>query len=208
MTEFRLGMRNLPYQVMVLKDIAREVLSARNYSELLKYRLKIRQLKNPDCRAEDDCSGGCDWWSKQLIMRPSNPENLLAERVIYVWIHEMSHFVWHKDKRKNGKRSRIHAKAFKNIEKRLWDKYKKEIKPRLPEMIEESRRKEADFRKIKRERKVTSEQKKSEKNTVEYKLGKVLDLKRKWKTKEKRANTALKKLNRKEKLYNTLLKKR
>ncbi len=210
MTEFKLSRRNLPYKVQVLKEIARGVLSARNYSVLLKHRLEIKRMKNyhytnPD--KVDHASGCYNKYQRKLVIRSLNGD-CISDNSIYVWIHEIGHMVWFKDRRITKKRTKVHAKAFKNLEKRLWAKYKEEVKPRLAEIKDRCKGREANFRKVGTIRKLTSTQEKERKQTIEYKLEKVCELKKKWKTKEKRVNTALKKLTRKEKLYNTLLAKR
>lgn len=207
MVEYQLRKRNLPYQVLVLKGIGREVLSSKNYSELLKYRLSVRQLKNAEFRAGDNCSGSCNWWNKILILRPSDTGNLLTDRVIFVWLHEMSHFVWHRDRRKANSRTKIHAKAFRGIMKRLESNYEQDVKPRLPEMIAGCQQREAVRREEFKQADTTRADIKAKKNSIEYKLNHTQLLVKRWETKRKRAETALKKLGRKQKLYNTLLKK-
>lgn len=208
MVEYQLRKRNLPYQVLVLKGIGREVLSSKNYSELLKYRLSVRQLKNAEFRARSDCSGSCDWWNKKLILRPSDTGNLLADRVIFVWLHEISHFVWYMDKRKTNSRGKIHAKAFKGIMKRLESNYEQNVKSRLPEMIAECQQKETVCKEAFKQVCIARADVKVKRGSIEYKLKHTQLLIKRWETKRKRAETALKKLGRKQKLYSTLLKKR
>jgi len=210
MTEFKLSKRNLPYDILVWKEIARRLLSSRNYSYLLKHRVILKKVKDHKWYSKnghDRVTGCYRKYAREITMRTSNG-NLLTDNAIYVWVHEFAHMVWHRDRRVRRKRSRVHAKAFKNLENRLWTKYKKEVKPELPKIIQECQEKEVNFREVKRQKKLASEKDKERKQTIEYKLEKVLELKKKWLTKQKRVNTALKKLNRKEKLYNTLLKKR
>ena len=195
---------------MAWKEIARRLLSSKNYSYLLKHTLEIKRIKNHEWftkKGIGNASGCYNRYQRRIVVRTANG-NLLAERPIYVWVHEFAHMVWYRDRRVNRKRTKVHAKAFKNLENRLWTKYKEEVKPELSKIIEHCQEKKVNFQEVKRQRKLVIEKKEIEKNTIEYKLEKVLELKKKWKTKEKRVNTALKKLNRKEKLYNTLLAKR
>lgn len=209
MTEYQLRKRNLPYKILALKEIARRLLSSKNYSFLLKHTLEIKRIKNHEWYDEKNynpSSGTYNRFYKHFIIRTVN-DNLLERNPIYVWVHEFSHMIWHRDNRIRKGRSRVHSKSFKNLEKRLWEKYREEVRSDLPKIIERCKQKEEHYREIKRAKEIKKEQSKIQKNSVGYKLKKVRDLKKKWETKRKRAETALKKLNRKEKLYITLIKK-
>lgn len=208
MTEFRVSRRNLPYQIMVLKEIARRSLSSKNYSKFRKYSLETKLIKNHSYYNPGSWVTGTHYSYPRKITLRTTDGNLLSKIAISVFIHEICHMVWKYDRRIVRERSKSHAKAFKNLEKRLKDKYKSEIEPNLTQIIEECKSKTVKRYEKLNQRAKEQQKKVAQKSTTEYKLDKVNKLIKSWETKKKRAETHLKKLNRKKRLYNTLIAKK
>ena len=118
MTKYLMRKRNLPFQIMVFKEITKGLISPKNYSHFLKHSLIIKRIKyhkKINKQVFNPCNGVYAKLSKYIKLRTID-DDLLVDEIISVFIHELAHMVWHRDNRITHSRSKSHAKAFKNLD--------------------------------------------------------------------------------------------
>jgi hypothetical protein len=153
----------------------------------LKARYKIRQ----DLTLTNAVRGNCGRWEIKVEHEPS----------VGILAHEVAHAIQYKKRHKGQK---WHCKKHRTLMKGVL----KVIRNNFDEwcsMANKKAQKKRDFRERDTARKKAL---KEQKNTIPYKLMNTRNLIKSWKTKQKRAENALKKLERRKKLYESLLAKR
>lgn len=211
---YQLKKKNLPADVLVLKEIARRVLSARQYGYFLKHWLVVRKFKS-----EWDYRGlyyYSDWkhiglGAKSIHLDGRFP--LLDKQQIGTWTHELAHMVFahtknHRNRSKNGGRRRHHTKVYRNIEKRLDSNFETKVKQNLPEIVSLCHGKQSQRTSRLTERTEAIARTRSETKLSSHKLAKTQEAIKRWEGKLKRCETHLKKLRRREKLYTRLIQKK
>jgi len=194
--EYSLRRRKLPAEVLMLKEVAKQVLSARCYGEMLKYRIELKHCKDYQ-DGFGNASGCFNMWEKRITVR-TNGESMTHKNNMHVWVHELAHLVWHMNGNVNRKRTKVHAKAFKNILQRMSGKLETLDIEGIMEGCERKADEQENLMQAKQEQAKLLDDKKQ---GAEYKLEKTRKQIRRWETKEKRAVNRLKKLRRREKLY-------
>lgn len=207
---YKLRKKNLPAEVLVLKEIARQILSAGQYKRFRKHNLIISDKKRYRAGLyhrswrENSITIGTRKRTNEKINEKWTTTiehiSITDEKSIEVFIHELGHMVWYNKKSVNHKSSRAHAKTFHNIEKRLMKNYEK-IKPELPAIIKQCKKTRDSFVASFQKRTEQKQEAKERKNSIEHKLEQTRKRIKSWETKKKRAETYLKKLRRREKIY-------
>lgn len=159
---------------------------ARYIFKRLKARYRIRQ----QLEFTDRVRGNCSSWRIRLEHKPE----------IGVIAHEIAHAIQFK-KRKYGEK--WHTKKHKKIMDRVYKTIETNLETWVAMADKKKERRETAI-KNKQEKQQEAKEKRQE---TPYKLQKTLALIKKWETKKKRSENALKKLNRRRKLYETLLKR-
>jgi len=214
MQMYQLKKKSLPADVLVLKEIARRVLSARQYGYLLKHWLIVRKFKS-----EWDYRGlyyYSDWkhigfGAKSIHLDGRFP--LLDRQQIGTWLHELGHMVFahtknHRKRSKNGGRHMHHNKVYRNIEKRLDSNFETKVKQKLPEIVSLYHDKQSNRLNRLTERKEAIARTRDETKLPSHKLAQTQIAIARWEGKLRRCETHLKKLKRREKLYTRLVKKK
>jgi len=195
--------KNLPLKVLVLKEISRRILSAKQYQWFRKHIIVF----DPKIARAYYHPSSWKYGSRAVVFGrychvTDNTGNFYKSG-IETHIHEISHMCQHHNKSiKLG--SIHHNKTFHRLAGRLLKNYREEVEPQLQQIIEECKQREAKFLSTKTNHEVKATRHKLEKNTPAFKLIQTQKAIKRWNTKLKRAQTQLKKLSRREKLYTRL----
>lgn len=216
---YELKRQNLPAEVLVYKEIGKRILSSKQYKRLRTLKLAVNPRKTAGYgtyhgstwrfggRAIHLGTGVTDWENTSNGYRKFRiHKSILEEDIISAYIHELAHMVQY-NRRDIKIRGRVHNRTFWRLHERLGKNYRAKVEPELAKITEECQQVANGFR----ETRETAEQKRrtavAHGNSTEGKLEKTLSGIKRWTTKQRRAETALKKLNRRKKLYETLLEK-
>lgn len=212
MESYNMRMRKLPHEILVYKEVARRILSSKQYKRFLSTTLVFDRRKEFGTgmyhthgfknygRTIRLGIGESDYTDDYKYIRKS--VSRLNQYVMSAFIHEVAHMAQFNNKniktKKNG-RNRFHNKTFYNLLKKLEDNFNSKVKPQLPEIIASTQHKE-------NEKKPTIK-KPLDKTSPSYKLERTKVSIKRWETKLKRATNVLKKLHRREKIYERMLAK-
>lgn len=197
--EYILKKKNLPADVLVLKEIARRILSAQKYKLLRKHTLIVRKFRGWSYRGL--------YFRYRYIIELDGRHGLLEPGSIDTWIHEVAHMVLDSHKRKkrsigvSGRRTRVHSKVFHRLLDRLKQRYETKVKPNMPEIVSLCQGKQSQRTNRLVERTEAIARTRSETKLPSHKLAKTQEAIAHWQSKLKRCETHLKKLRRREKLY-------
>lgn len=209
METYPMRKQNLPWDILVLKEIARKILSGRQFKRFRKHSIVMSRKKNIG-------RGYYGSWNNEIVIGTGiwddypwkrRYANGTHKRVIWVFVHELGHMVQFNDRRINKHKSH-HNRTFSRLLERLEKNYNEKAMPHLGEIIRQCKKTESGFTSTSQNRTETTRLEKTNKKTIPYKLEKTRKLIKSWETKAKRAETYLKKLRRREKIYLNLLAKR
>jgi len=208
METYPMKKQNLPWDILVLKEIARKILSGRQFKQFRKHSIMMSKKKNLG-------RGYYSRWQNALVIGTGiwldypwkrRYAKATHREVVRVFIHELGHMVQFNDRRIDKHKS-YHNRTFSRLLERITKNYKEKAMPQLGEIIRQCKETESRFTATANNRTEITRSEKARKQTIEFKLEKTRKLIRSWETKAKRAETYMKKLRRREKIYINLLAK-
>jgi len=221
---YEMNRKNLPAEILVLKEITRQIVSAKQYKRFRRHILIISGKKHAGYGLYHPSGWKYgkpaiilgighfgDWhWNENLgkTVCHKEPDSQITDlRIISTHIHELGHMVQHNNKNISLAK-RHHNKTFHNLLGRLQKNFDNKVKPKLPEIISTFKSAES-LKQNHLEERITEKKKLSmHKNSPEGKLKTTQLAIKRWEAKLKRCQTRLKKLRRREKIYqNTIQKK-
>lgn len=201
--------QNLPWDILVLKEIARKILSGKQFKQFRKHSIVMSKKK-------ENGHGYYHSWKKEIVIGigiwidyPNKRRYAtgIHRRVIWVFVHELGHMVQFNDRRINRHKN-YHNRTFSKLLERMYRNYKEKAMPKLGKIITQCKETESGFTATANNRMEITRSEKTNKKTISYKLEKTKKLIKSWETKAKRAETYMKKLRYREKIYLNLLAKR
>jgi hypothetical protein len=204
--EYILKKKNLPADVLALKEIARRILSANKYKLLRKHTLIVKKFRGWSYRGT--------YFRYRYNIELDGRYGLLEPGSIDTWIHEVAHMVFDSHKRKkrsigvSGRRTKVHSKAFYRLLRRLKQNYETKVKQSLPEIVSLCQGKQSQRTNRLVERTEAIARMRSETKLSSHKLAQTQKAIYRWEGKLRRCETHLKKLRRREKLYIRLTQKK
>jgi len=206
MQTYQLKKKNLPADVLVLKEIAKRVLSGKQYRYLIRKHILTTSSRKL-------CGRGLySHWRNEITVgiagfSPEEKHPLIHDYSISVFLHELAHMC-HRNNRLVNHNKGHHRKTFWKILGRLEETYKTEVKQKLPEIVSLCQNKQDGRLSRLVERREAIARARDETKLPSYKLIKTQKAIAHWQSKLRRCETHLKKLRRREKLYTRLIQKK
>jgi len=201
---YQLKRMNLPADVLVLKEIARRVLPAKQYSYLIrKHNLAVspRKLIGNGLYSNWRYEITIGVSSRDIEPRPEHP--LLLSESIGVFLHELAHMCQRNNRNINHNKGH-HRRTFWNTCTRLKQTYETEVKQKLPEIVSLYQDKQNNRLNRLTERREAIARARDGTKLPSHKLAQTQDAICRWEGKLRRCETRLKKLRRREKIYKRL----
>lgn len=140
MDTYEMRKQKLPWDILVLKEVAKRILSSRQYSWFIKHKIMLSKKKG-------NGRGYYNTYSHNIVIgigREKYDEekhtwsrfyaNGTNKDVLRVFVHELAHMVQFHDKRIDNSKN-YHNKTFKKLLVRLEKNFKTKVEPMLYEII-------------------------------------------------------------------------